>query len=100
MADVVAVVVAETLTDAGHPLDDGALNGSVNHHQGVNSIPTSHLARAEVVDRQDHQAILRQEAHPRLDHHLPVDAVVLAVTLCLQNAGTAGDRPDAALLVP
>lgn len=94
------VVVAETLIDAGHHRDGGVLNGSVSHHQDVNSIPTFRLAHAEVVDHQDHQAIHRREAHRRLDHRLPVDVVVLAVTLCLRIAETAGDRPGAVLLVP
>lgn len=100
VADAVVEVVVETLIDVGHHHDDGVLNGSVSHHRGVNSIPTFRPARAEVVDRQGHQAVLHQEAHPRLDHHCPVDDVVLAATLYLQIVETAGDRPDAVRLVP
>lgn len=100
---VAAVVVAETLIDVGHHHDDGVLNGfvsPVSRHRGVNLIPTFHPARAEVVDHQGRQAVLRREARPRLDHHLPVDDVVLAATLCLRIVETAGGRPDAVLLVP
>lgn len=103
---VAAVVVAETLIDVGHHHDDGVLNGSVSpvspvsHHRGVNLIPTFHPARAEAVDHQGRQAVLRREARPRLDHHLPVDDVVLPATPCLRIVKTAGGRPDAVLLVP